>query len=139
MYKLLMLLICVFLLGCGDHIQSDPCDLAKYPWVNTFTIGGADFSRIKHNLDTGHYEFSFRSKYSARDYFPMVDVSAREDNWILVGGDARSKKFERPSTIFPAAKGKDIVSIEYKDGGEIVLEFQPNREGVRDVSERRDK
>jgi len=55
----------------------------------------------------------------------MVNDHADKDGWVFIGGE-RSKKFERPSTLFPTAKGKDIVSIEYKDGGEIILEFRPN-------------
>ena len=125
MCRFLTLLICLLLVGCGDNIQSDSQELEKCPWVKTFTIGGQDFSRITHNLDTGRYSFSFRSKYQVNDFFSMVNDHASKDQWIFVRGE-HSKKYERPSALFPAAKGKDIVTIEYKDGGEIVLEFQPN-------------
>jgi len=125
MCRLLTLLICLLFVGCGDNIQTDARDLEKYPWVSTFTIGGQNFSRITHNLDTGRFTFSFRSKDLVNDFLSMVNDRANKDGWALVGG-GRSKTFERPSTVFPAAKGKDIVSIEYKDGGEIVLEFRPN-------------
>ena len=126
MHKILTLVACCLFVGCGDRIQSDLSDLEKYPWVATFTLGGREFSKIEHNLDTGRYAFSFRSDYPADEYFSIVDVHAKKQGWVIARTSGCAKRFERPSTIFPAATGKDLVSIEYRDGGRIILEYRPN-------------
>ncbi len=126
MYKILILLMCLFLAGCGDRIQGDSSDLEKYPWVATFALEGKNFSKVEHNLDTGRYAFSFRSDLSPEEYFSAVDDCASQKGWVVSGANIDSRNFERPSTVFAAAEGKETVSLEYKDEGEIFLEYWPN-------------
>ena len=126
MYKTVIFMTCLSLVGCGDRIQNDSSDLGKYPWVATFTPKGKDFSRGEHNLDTGRYTFSFRSDLSSTEFFSSVDEQACLKGWVAIKANGCSKSFERASTVFPAANGNDIVSLEYKDGGKILLEYRPN-------------
>lgn len=89
-------------------------ELSRYPDLEVFLPGRTTFRGINHNLDLGEYVFAFKtSRITPEDYFHEVHSAAIGEGWILDASSVYQRTYSRPSRIYPAARGRDIVDLKY--------------------------
>jgi hypothetical protein len=124
-----IIIIILLLVSCNDRKIPKENELKQYPWIGIFTPGCKDFEGIEHNLDLGTYSFSFKTRYLPIDtFFKMTDNSAVNDKWEIIQKSVSSRKYEKKSTVYVAAKGFDIVTLTFNpDDSRITFTFSINK------------
>ncbi len=129
--KGLLLLIITIVLCTGiyillvfnlDIVVPEESELLKYPELRIFMSDYKDFQGIAHNLDTGHYSFSFSiSHRSLQDYFALAEENSKSFGWRLVFSDSFKQVYERESHRYPADEGLEHVTLSYDESSKRII------------------